>query len=147
MDLDFGRILLLEALGTGMLVLLGCGVVANVLLTKTKGFSGGWLLINFGWGLGVFAGVWIGVSTGGHINPAVTFGLATNGATEWGDVPAYLLGQMIGAIIGAVLAWLSYRNHFDQEEEASKKLAVFSTGPEIRNSVWNTITEVITTFV
>src|SRR5690625_1319272 len=147
MDLDFGRILLLEALGTGMLVLLGCGVVANVLLAKTKGFNGGWLLINFGWGLGVFAGVWIAFASGGHINPAVTFGLAVNGSTQWSDVPAYLIGQMVGAIIGAVLMWLAYRHHFDGEESPTSKLGVFSTGPEIRSYAWNTITEVIATFV
>lgn len=147
MELDFGRILLLELLGTGMLTLLGCGVVANVVLAKTKGFNGGWLLINVGWGFAVFAGVWVAFASGGHINPAVTFGLAVNGATEWGDVPAYLIGQMVGAFIGAVLAWLSFRNHFDAEESPVAKLAVFSTGPEIRNYVWNTITEIIATFV
>jgi glycerol uptake facilitator protein len=147
MDLDFGRIVLLEVLGTGMLILLGGGVVANVVLTRTKGFDGGWLLINFGWGLGVFAGVWVAFASGAHLNPAVTFGLAVNGAIEWSDVPAYLIGEFAGAFIGAVLVWIAYKNHFDAEEDAGKKLAVFSTGPEIRNYVWNTITEVIGTFV
>ncbi|PSL06643.1 glycerol uptake facilitator protein [Haloactinopolyspora alba] len=147
MDLSFGEIILSEIFGTGMLTLLGCGVVANVLLAKTKGINGGWLLINFGWGLGVFAGVYAAVETGGHINPAVTFGLAFEGTTDWADVPAYLIGEMIGAFLGAVLVFLAYKKHFDSEEDAGKKLAVFSTGPEIRGHGWNLVTEIIATFV
>lgn len=147
MDLSASEIIVSEIFGTATLVLLGCGVVANVLLTGTKGHGGGWLLINFGWGLGVFAGVYVGVASGAHINPAVTFGLAVEGTTAWSDVPAYLVGEMIGAIIGAALAWLAYKKHFDAEQDAASKLAVFSTGPEIRSYSWNVVTEVIATFV
>lgn len=147
MDLSAGEIIVSEIFGTATLVLLGCGVVANVLLTGTKGHGGGWLLINFGWGLGVFAGVYVGVASGAHINPAVTFGLAVEGTTAWSDVPAYLVGEMIGGFIGAALAWLAHKKHFDAEQDASLKLAVFSTGPEIRSYTWNVVTEVIATFV
>ncbi|WP_166349664.1 MIP/aquaporin family protein [Phytoactinopolyspora limicola] len=147
MDLSFGEIFLSEMLGTGMLVLLGCGVVANVVLPRNKGFDGGWLLINFGWGIGVFAGVYVAAESGAHINPAVTFGLAVEGTTSWSDVPAYVTGQLAGAILGAVVAYLAYKQHFDAGDEPGKKLAVFSTGPEIRNYGWNFVTEVIGTFV
>ncbi|WP_026875141.1 MIP/aquaporin family protein [Jiangella gansuensis] len=147
MDLSFGEIFLSEFLGTGMLLLLGCGVVATNILARSKGYGGGWLMVNFGWGLGVFAGVFVAAESGAHINPAVTFGLVAHGDTDWGDVPAYLLGQMAGAIVGAALAWAAYKQHFDLEEEPAKKLGVFSTGPEIRNYGWNFITEVIATFV
>ncbi|HLR94117.1 MAG TPA: MIP/aquaporin family protein [Jiangellaceae bacterium] len=147
MDLSAGEIIVSEIFGTATLVLLGCGVVANVLLTGTKGHGGGWLLINFGWGLGVFSGVYVGVASGAHINPAVTFGLAVEGTTAWSDVPAYLVGEMIGAVIGATLAWLAHKKHFDAEQDAGAKLAVFSTGPEIRSYSWNVVTEVIATFV
>lgn len=147
MDLGFGDIFLSEFLGTGLLVLLGCGVVANNILAKQKGFGGGWLMVNFGWGLAVFAGVYAAVDSGAHINPAVTFGMAVEGRTEWSDVPAYLLAQMAGAIVGAALAWAANKQHFDEEESQAAKLGVFSTGPQIRNYTWNTITEVIATFV
>lgn len=145
--MSFGDIFFSELMGTGMLVLLGCGVVANVVLAKTKGFGGGWLLINFGWGLGVFAGVFVAFKSGAHINPAVTLGLAIEGTTEWSDVPAYVSGQIVGAIIGAVVMFLAYKQHFDAGEEPDLKLAVFSTGPAIRNYGWNTVTEVVGTFV
>ncbi|MFF3571657.1 MIP/aquaporin family protein [Nocardia jiangxiensis] len=152
---NFGSIFVSEAFGTGLLILLGAGVVANVLLTKSKGFDGGWLLINFGWGLGVFAGVYAAYKTGAHLNPAVTVGIAFSGAHEYatgipitlGNTVAYLLGQMIGAILGACAAYLAYKRHFDAETDGAKKLAVFSTGPEIRSYGWNFLTEVIATFV
>ncbi|WP_238992469.1 MIP/aquaporin family protein [Jiangella ureilytica] len=147
MDLSFGDIFLNEFLGTGMLLLLGCGVVATAILDRSKGLGGGWLLINFGWGIGVFAGVYVAFESGAHINPAVTLGLAVEGSTEWSDVPAYLLGQLAGAIAGAVVVWLAFKQHFDVEEDPAKKLAVFSTGPQIRNPLWNTVTEVVGTFV
>lgn len=148
-DLGFGDIVLSEFLGTAMLVLLGCGVVANAILAKTKGIGVGstWLLINFGWGLAVFAGVYVAVKSGAHINPAVTLGLAVEGTTDWADVPAYLLGEMAGAIVGAVLCWLAYKQHYDESEDAAAKLATFSTGPQIRNYGWNLVTEIIATFV
>ena len=152
-----GDIFLYEIAGTAMLTLLGCGVVANVVLPKTKGNNGGWLLINFGWGLAVFAGVYVAYKTGAHINPAVTLGLAASGADFYGpnetipvndrNTVAYIVAQMIGAFIGAVLAWAAHKQHFDQDAEPATKLAVFSTGAEIRNPLWNVVTEVLGTFV
>lgn len=153
-----------EILGTATLILLGAGVVANVVLPKTKGFEGGWLLVNFGWGLAVFAGVFTAYKSGAHLNPAVTIGLysaqqpfATLTGPE-GRVTAtieptvsnmfiYFAAEMIGAIIGAVLAFIVYKKHFDQEAPGATKLAVFSTGPELRSYGWNFVTEVIATFV
>ncbi|WP_273654761.1 MIP/aquaporin family protein [Cellulomonas fimi] len=153
-----------EILGTAMLILLGAGVVANVILPGTKGFGGGWLLINFGWGLAVFAGVYTAFKSGAHLNPAVTIGLFTADqpffsktgpedvvtasiAPTVGNMLWYWLAQMIGAFVGAVLAWLAYKKHFDQEAEPGIKLAVFSTGPALRSYAWNFVTEVIATFV
>jgi len=144
-----------EVAGTGMLLLLGCGVVANVILAGTKGFGGGWLLINFGWGLGVFAGVYVAFKSGAHLNPAVTLGLLANGVDQYapgvdvtfGSTLVYLAGEMVGAFLGAVLAWMSYREHFDTTEDPALQLAVFSTGPAIRTYAWNLVTEIIATFV
>ncbi|SDT51874.1 MIP/aquaporin family protein [Jiangella sp. DSM 45060] len=147
MDLSFGEIFQSEFLGTAMLTLLGCGVVATAILTQSKGLGGGWLLINFGWGLAVFAGVYVAFDSGAHINPAVTFGMAVEGTTEWSDVPAYLLGEFSGAFVGAVVAWAAFKQHFDAEEDQGKQLGVFSTGPQIRNPMWNTVTEIVGTFV
>src|SRR6476646_5600345 len=134
-----------------MLLLLGCGVVATAILKGSKGEGGGWLLINFGWGLAVFAGVYVAFRSGAHLNPAVTLGLAivgpNNGGIEWSQVPIYWGSELLGAFIGAILAWVAFKQHFDAEEDAGKKLAVFSTGPAIRNYGWNTITEIIGTFV
>jgi glycerol uptake facilitator protein len=133
-----------------MLLLLGCGVVANVLLAGSKGFGGGWLLINFGWGLGVFAGVYVAFKSGAHLNPAVTNGVnqyAPGVDVNFGSTVVYLCGEMVGAFLGAVLAWLAYREHFDTTEDPALQLAVFSTGPAIRNYTWNLITEIIATFV
>lgn len=148
-------IFLSEMLGTGMLILLGAGVVANVLLAKSKGFDGGWLLITFGWGLAVFAGVFVAFSSGGHINPAVTAGIWASGSEEFaegvaanfGNFLIYAAGQLLGAFVGAVLAYLAYKKHFDESVDAGLKLAVFSTGPAIRSYGWNVVTEVIGTFV
>ena len=150
MDLDFGDIFLSELMGTAMLLLLGCGVVANAVLAKSKGFDGGFLMINFGWGLAVFAGVYVAYKSQGHLNPAVTFGLLASGADlgGFGNVIAYLLGQFVGAFLGAVLAWAAYKDHFnDPDTEVPNKLGVFSTGPGIRNPVSNLVTEIIATFV
>ena len=151
LGLDF----LSEMVGTALLVLLGCGVVANVALIKTKGFNGGFLLVNFGWGLAVFAGVIVSYNSNSHLNPAVTLGLVASGKTEFGlgvpvnlvTVLVYILGQMIGAIIGAVVVWLAHKQHFDDEPEPANKLGVFSTGPAIRSYGWNVVTEIIGTFV
>jgi glycerol uptake facilitator protein len=147
-----------EVLGTAVLLLFGCGVVANAILPATKGFGGGgggaWLMINFGWGLGVFAGVFVAFKSGAHINPAVTIGLLANGAEfapgvpgTFGNLLIYWAAQMLGAFLGAVLAWMAYKQHFDAEGPAAAKLGVFSTGPEIRGYGWNFVTEVIGTFV
>ncbi len=144
-----------EVLGTGMLLLLGCGVVANVALAESKGEGGGFLMVNFGWGLGVFAGVYAAFKSGAHINPAVTFGLLANGAEEYapdvavtlGSTVTYLAGQMVGAFLGAVLCWLAYKDHFAATPDPAAKLGVFSTGPAIRNYAWNLVTEIIGTFV
>ncbi|WP_322409655.1 MIP/aquaporin family protein [Microbacterium invictum] len=152
---NLGIVFTSEVIGTMLLTLLGCGVVANVALTKTKGFAGGFLLVNFGWGLAVFAGVTVAYISGAHLNPAVTLGLVANGATEFGQgVPVgplsilvYIGAQLIGAFIGAVLAWAAYKKHFDAEEDAATKLGVFSTGPAIRTYGWNLVTEIIGTFV
>jgi len=153
---SLGTVFVSEVLGTAMLLLLGCGVVANVLLGKSKGKDGGWLLINFGWGLGVFAGVYVAYKSGAHLNPAVTLGLVANGVDEFvpgidvtfGSTLVYLAGEFTGAFIGAVVTWLAYKDHFDDEDAAPEaKLAVFSTGPAIRNYAWNVVTEVIGTFV
>ncbi|WP_430868942.1 MIP/aquaporin family protein [Demequina aurantiaca] len=138
-----------------MLILLGGGVVANVLLTKSKGFDGGWLLINFGWGLAVFAGVYVSFASGAHINPAVTFGIWASGSTEFApgipvdpaNFATYIVAQMIGAMIGAVLVYVAYKRHFDETDDAGAKLAIFSTGPAIRAYGWNLATEFLGTFV
>jgi glycerol uptake facilitator protein len=152
---NLGVVFLAEVVGTAMLVLLGCGVVANVALVKSKGLNGGTLMVNIGWGFAVFAGVIVSYNSGAHLNPAVTLGLAASGATEFGSgVPVnivsilmYILAQMIGAILGAVFCWLAYKQHFDQEPDPANKLGVFSTGPAIRSYGWNFVTEVIGTFV
>ncbi|WP_236940858.1 MIP/aquaporin family protein [Frondihabitans sp. 762G35] len=130
-----------------MLLLLGGGVVANVALTKSKGFNGGTLMVNFGWGLAVFAGVTVSYSSGAHLNPAVSIAMLVLNKITIGEFFVYVIAQLIGAFIGAVLVWLAYKNHFDEEPEPAAKLGVFSTGPAIRNYAWNFVTEVIGTFV
>jgi glycerol uptake facilitator protein len=142
-----------EVVGTGVLILLGVGVVANVVLPKTLGNGTGWLLINFGWGIGVFAGVFAAASSGAHLNPAVTLGLWVSGAPEYAPgVPitvtsslVYVVAQLVGAFLGAVVAWLAYRSHYDEATEPV--LGTFSTGPAIANPVNNVITEAVGTFV
>ncbi len=152
MDLNVGLVFLSELVGTAMLVLLGCGVVANVVLKGNKGFGGGFLMINFGWGLAVFAGVIVAAYSGAHLNPAVTFGLlsrdlASGVEYNWALLPVYLAAQFLGAFLGAVLCWLAYKQHFDAEEDPGAKLGTFSTGPAIRSTGWNLVTEIIGTFV
>ncbi|PZR52662.1 aquaporin family protein [Xylanimonas oleitrophica] len=147
-----------ELLGTATLILLGAGVVANVILPKNKGFGPDWLLINFGWGLAVFVAVYVAFKSGAHINPAVTVGLWTAGQpffegdagtidATFGNAMVYFAAQMIGAVIGAALAFLAYKKHFDEDADPALKLGVFSTGPEIRSYGWNLVTEIIATFV
>ncbi|PZE77080.1 MULTISPECIES: MIP/aquaporin family protein [unclassified Curtobacterium] len=136
-----------EVVGTAVLVLLGTGVVANVALTKTKGFAAGTLMVTIGWGFAVFAGVTVSYKSGAHLNPAVSLAQFILGNISFGTMLLYWLAQMIGAVIGAVLCWLAYRQHFDQEPDPAAKLGVFSTGPAIRNYAWNLVTEIIGTFV
>jgi glycerol uptake facilitator protein len=145
--LSNGQIFLQEMLGTMMLLLLGCGVVANVVLKGTKGNGGGWLLINFGWGLGVFVGVYVAFKSGAHLNPAVTLALTLNGTIDFSTSLIYYAAELVGAFLGAILCWLAYKEHFDAEEDPALKLAVFSTGPAMRNYAWNLVTEIIGTFV
>lgn len=154
-DISLGTIFISEVVGTALLILLGGGVVANVVLSKTKGFNGGWLLINFGWGLAVYVGVVAAAVSGAHLNPAVTLGLITAGITEFAEgipvdaasISTYIGGEFLGAFLGAVIVFLAYKQHFDESDDAGLKLAVFSTGPAIRNYAWNLVTEIVGTFV
>jgi glycerol uptake facilitator protein len=137
-----------EVIGTAILILLGNGVVACVLLNLSKGQNSGWIVITFGWGMGVMAAAFaVGQFSGAHLNPAVTLGFAIAGDTEWSDVPEYLAGEFVGAFIGATLVWLSYLDHWRETEDPGLKLACYSTAPAIRNPVANLITEIVGTFV
>ena len=155
-----------EFFGTTMLLLLGAGVVATNLLPKSKGRGGGWLMINWGWGLAVLVGVYAAWKTGGHLNPAVTVakvvaywfdpevtlnGAAVGSATAvdvtFGNVLVYFAAQFLGAFVGAVLAYLAFKKQFDQDCDPALKLGVFSTGPEVRSYGWNLVTEAIGTAV
>jgi glycerol uptake facilitator protein len=147
LDVSNGTIFVSEVTGTAMLLLLGCGVVATAILKGSKGEGGGWLLINFGWGLAVFSGVYVAFRSGAHLNPAVTVAQWIVGNITFSQSLVFYAGELVGAFIGAVIAWLAFKDHFDAEEDAGKKLAVFSTGPAIRSYAWNVVTEVIGTFV
>ncbi|MFH8290624.1 MIP/aquaporin family protein [Streptomyces sp. NPDC018059] len=159
-----------ETIGTAVLILLGGGVCAAVTLKRSKAKDAGWLAITFGWGFAVLTGAYLaGGVSGAHLNPAVTLGLAIEGGTKWSDVPLYLASQLLGAMIGAVLVWVTYMGQFkahltdpeilaaqpaeegmvDQKAApaAGPVLGVFSTGPEIRNYVQNVLTEIIATVV
>ena len=137
-----------ETIGTAILILLGDGVVAGVLLNKSKAQNAGWVVITFAWGLAVMSAVFaVGQYSGAHLNPAVTLGNAVIGNTPWGDVPKYLAGEFSGAFIGAVLVYLAYLPHWAETEDPGLKLAVFSTGPAIRNYPANLVTEIIGTFM
>lgn len=140
--------LLAEALGTMLLVLLGDGVVANVVLNKTKGHNSGWIVITVGWGVAVAMAVYaVGRISGAHLNPAVTIGLAAIGSFPWAEVPGYIAAQMIGGFLGAVLVWLMYLPHWRVTADPGAKLAVFATGPAIRTTGANLIVEIIGTAV
>ena len=143
------NIFVAEMVGTAILILLGCGVVANVLLTDSKGQGSGWIVITAGWGFAVAIGVYAAGVVGGqaHINPAVTLGFAAGDITPWGDVPQYIGGQFAGAFIGAALVYLAYLPHWERTEDAGLKLAVFSTGPAVRATGPNMITEFIGTIM
>ncbi len=137
-----------EFVGTAILMVLGDGVVANVVLNKTKGQNGGWIVITFGWAMAVFVGVFsVAAASGAHLNPAVTLALAMIGKFAWQDVPMYFVSQFAGAFFGAILVWLVYRQHFNATDDADAKLAVFCTGPAIRSRSNNLVSEVIATFV
>jgi glycerol uptake facilitator protein len=141
-------ILIGETFGTMLLILLGDGVVAGVLLAKSKAQNAGWIVITFAWAFAVFAGVVVaGPVSGAHLNPAVTVGLAVQGRTPWDQVPFYLIGEFLGAFLGAILVAIHYWPHWSETEDPGLKLAVFSTGPAIRNTPFNFISEVIGTFV
>lgn len=139
-----------ELFGTMFLMILGDGVVANVLLKRSKGENAGWIVITTGWAFAVMVGVFVSGlfgSTAAHINPAVTIGLAAGGFFPWADVPTYVIAQMIGAFLGGVIVWLTYFRHWGETDDPGLKLAVFSTGPAIRDSLWNVVTEIVGTFV
>lgn len=135
-----------ELVGTMLLVLLGDGVVANVVLNRTKGQNSGWIVITVGWGVAVAMAVYaVGRISGAHLNPAVTLGLASIGSFAWGDVPGYMAAQFAGAFLGAVLVWLAYLPHWAPTENPSMKLGVFATGPAIPRPGANLLTEIIGT--
>ncbi len=137
-----------EFLGTAILILLGNGVVANVLLRKTKGENSGWIVITAGWGMAVFIAVFtVGPISGAHINPAVTLGLAISGLFEWEKVVPFLVAQILGGMAGGSLVYLFYRDHFNITENPDSKMACFCTIPNIRNLKNNFLSEVIGTFI
>jgi glycerol uptake facilitator protein len=137
-----------ETFGTAMIILLGDGVVANVILDKTKGGQSGWIVITLGWAMAVFTAVFCTAKfSGAHLNPAVTIALAATGKFAWSQVAAYIAAQILGAMLGALLVWLCYKQHFDSTADANTKLGVFCTIPAIRNSFYNMITEIIGTAV
>lgn len=136
-----------EFIGTAMLILIGNGVVANLVLKGTKGPDSGWVGISIAWGIAVFIGVFISADvSGAHLNPAVTIGLATAGKFTWSLVPGYILAQILGAMMGNLLVWLTYKKQYDATEEPDAILATFCTSPAIRNPFWNMVTEIIGTF-
>lgn len=137
-----------ELVGTALLILLGNGVVSNVVLPQTKGNGSGWIVITFGWGMAVFVAVFaVADYSGAHLNPAVTLGLAMAGAFEWANVPVYITAQLLGAAIGATLVWVFYRQHLRLATDPNDKLAIFATIPAIRSYANNFFSEVVGTFV
>lgn len=137
-----------EFIGTALLVIMGDGVVANVVLNKTKGQNSGWIVITFGWAIAVFVAVYVSAAaSGAHLNPAVSIALAVVEKFKWADVPVYVGAQMLGAIAGGIIVWLGYRQHFSATTDADAKLAVFCNAPAIRSVPNNLITEIIGTFV
>lgn len=137
-----------EFFGTAMILVFGCGVVANVLLNKTKGNNSGWIVITFGWAVGVFTGVLIAAPvSGAHLNPAVTLALVLAHKFSPALMPLYISAQLLGAMFGAGLVWLAYKKHFDATDDAESKLAVFCTIPSIRSYWYNIITEAVGTYV
>jgi len=136
-----------EFIGTAMLILIGNGIVANLVLKDTKGGDSGWTGISLAWGIAVFIGVFISADTSGaHLNPAVTIGLAVAGKFTWSLVPGYIIAQILGAMMGNFLIWLNYKKHYEATEDTGAILATFSTQPAIRSPFWNLVTEIIGTF-
>lgn len=138
---------LYEFLGTALLVLLGDAVVANVILNKTKGQNSGWIVITMGWACAVLIPALMFTKSGAAFNPALVLGLAVIGKMEWAVVPGYIIAEMLGGFVGAILVWVMYKDHFDETEDGNTKLGVFCTGPAIRNTGNNFISEIIATFV
>jgi glycerol uptake facilitator len=139
---------LAELIGTMLLIILGDGVVANVVLNRSKGQNSGWIVITVGWAVAVAMAVYaVGRLSGAHLNPAVTIALAATGSFSWADVPSYLAAQMIGAFLGGVVVWLAYLPHWPLTQNPGDKLAVFCTGPAVRATVPNLLTEIIGTAV
>jgi len=137
-----------EIIGTALLILLGDGVVAAVLLAKSKAENSGWIVITFGWGMAVAMAVYaVGFFSGAHLNPAITLGFWIHGTITGSQAIKYFIGEMIGAMVGAFLVYLTYYLHWRETEDPGLKLAVFSTGPAVRNYAWNLVTEIIGTFV
>lgn len=138
-----------EFIGTMLLIIMGDGVVANVVLDKTKGNNSGWIVITFGWAMAVFLGVYASTSLGGsgHLNPAITIAVAAFSDFDSSLLPTYVLAQFAGAITGAIVVWIAYKQHFDSSDDKDRKLAVFCTAPAIRSPVYNLFTEIIGTFV
>src|SRR5689334_15099302 len=137
---------LAEIVGTMLLVIFGDGVVANVVLARSKGHNAGWIVIAAGWAAGVTIAVYaVNALSGAHLNPAVTIALAAIGKFEWARVPAYVLAQTIGALLGGVLVWLTYLPHWALTDDAGAKLAVFCTGPAVRRPAANVLSEAIAT--
>jgi len=138
-----------EFIGTALLIVMGDGVVANVVLNKTKGNNSGWIVITFGWAMAVFLGVYASTALGGsgHLNPAVTIAMAAFNHFDSSLIATYIGAQFAGAILGAIIVWIAYKQHFDETADKDLKLAVFCTGPAIRNSGFNLITEMIGAFI
>ena len=138
-----------EFIGTMLLIILGDGVVANVVLNKTKGNNGGWIVITMGWGMAVFLGVYASTNLGGsgHLNPAVTIAMTALNGFDEALLPTYIAAQFAGAILGAIIVWLAYKQHFDATDDKDGILAVFCNAPAIRNTGHNLVTEIIGTFV
>ncbi|WP_339651620.1 MIP/aquaporin family protein [uncultured Maribacter sp.] len=136
-----------EFIGTAMLILIGNGIVANLVLKGTKGSDSGWTGISLAWGIAVFIGVFMSADvSGAHLNPAVSIGLATAGKFSWALVPGYIVAQILGAMMGNLLVWLTYKKQYEATEDTDSILATFSTSPAIKSPIWNLVTEIIGAF-
>lgn len=148
MEISLCTKFLFEFIGTAVLILLGDGVVASTVLKKSKGYNGGWIVITIAWGLAVMCGVFIaGPYTGAHLNPAVSIGLALAGVFPWTLVPTYIIAQLLGGFVGALLVYLFYKDHYDATDDADAKLGTFCTMPAIMNRPRNFLCELIGTFL